>query len=178
MHGQQRATTGRHRALVCALALVALARTADGRVGARTARPSTRAPAQLPRRAACAALAAGALGALGARPEPASASYTMYKAASEARDQKIREGTWKQGIDLDDAAYQGVGARSDYEKKRALQYAIDSRSGKAGKFCAGQMSVVSPQMENLCVRYGVSKADMATQDIDQFGSAVQRRIDR
>jgi hypothetical protein len=107
-------------------------------------------------------------------PAPAWASYSLYKAASDERDAYIKEGKWKQGRDIDDAAFQGVAARSEAERIRALKYSRASKSGSAGKFCAGQTSNVSPMMENLCVRIGTSKADKATQYIDEFGSAQQR----
>mmetsp|Transcript_10504 Transcript_10504/g.35645 ORF Transcript_10504/g.35645 Transcript_10504/m.35645 type:complete len:167 (+) Transcript_10504:2330-2830(+) len=126
-------------------------------------------------RAAVVGLAA-AVAAAAAAP-PARASYTLYKAASDARDERVKEGTWKQGVDINDAYYQGMGARTEAEKIRRDRYASDAKQGKAGKFCAGQMSVVSPQMENICVRYGLSKADRATQYIDEFGNAQQPRKD-
>lgn len=113
-----------------------------------------------------------------ALPRSARASYTLYKAASDARDEKLRQGTWKQGKDIDDAVFQGMAARSDAERIRRDRYKMDVKKGNAGKFCAGQMSVVSPQMENICVRYGLSKADRATQYIDEFGNAQQDNTNR
>jgi hypothetical protein len=129
------------------------------------------------RRAAAGTLAALVLApaaSLVARPpDAAHASYRLYKAAADERDSMIQAGTWKQGRDVDDAAFQGAAARTEAERVRALKYSKAAKSGSAGKYCAGQTSTVSPMMENLCVRIGSSKADQATQTIDQFGSAQQ-----
>jgi len=137
--------------------------------------PDVGAGGALSRRTLAASLFAVALAPL----PPAQASYTLYKAAQDERDAKILEGSWqRQGRDIEDADYQGLGARNDAERSRALKYSRANKAGTAGKFCAGQTSTVSPMMENLCVRIGSTKADRATQLIDQFGSAQQPRPDR
>lgn len=123
---------------------------------------------------AAAVVGTGADGGFRLGPPAASASYTLYKAASDERSAMLKAGTWKQGRDIDDSEFQGMAARGDAEKLRALKYSRANKAGSAGKYCAGQTANVSPMMENICVRIGTSKADQATQYIDEFGSAQQR----
>lgn len=157
--------------------LIALLSTASARSGGKPA---------LSRRAVAASffavVVAGPLapttGGLRPGPPAARASYSLYKAASDERSAKLKEGTWKQGRDIDDASFQGLGARNEAEKLRAFKYSRANKAGNAGKFCAGQTSNVSPMMENICVRVGSTKADQATQIIDEFGSAQQANRNR
>lgn len=178
-----RSSRGRCAQGVAALLLAALAPLGAGGAGA----PLTGRAAPSRRAFAASLLAAAAAGPLaptawregGGRawapgPPAASASYTLYKAASDERTAMLQAGTWKQGFDIDDSEFQGRGARNEAEKIRAFKYKGEAKAGTAGKFCAGQTANVSPMMENLCVRIGTSKADRATQVIDEFGSAQQR----
>ena len=110
-------------------------------------------------------LAGGSLLAALALPaQPASASYAMYKAASDTMAERKASGDWKPGSDRATLA----SIQNDIAVKRPYS----KPSKYEGKYCAGQTSGVQPMLENICANIGISKADQANTQQDVVGNMV------
>jgi len=113
-----------------------------------------------------AALASAAAPAtlLGA-PQAADASYAMYAASKQSFDERKADKDWKPVATSDRASLAEI--QRDISKKRPRS---ELQLKKPPQYCAGQMSMVSPMMENRCVNIGISKADQANTRQDQYGN--------
>merc|ERR1719198_1254587 len=114
------------------------------------------------------AVAAGSLAAPSAllsAPRQARASYAMYQASQKSFDERKADKNWKPVATSDRDSLAQI--QRDIAKKRPRS---ELQMKKPPQYCAGQMSMVSPQMENMCANIGVPKADQANTRPDAFGN--------
>jgi len=102
-------------------------------------------------------------------PRPAHASYALYQASYDSYNDRKATG-------FVPVATNDIATLKDIQKdiaKRRPGFS-EKRARKGTQYCAGQMSAVSPMMENICgnidARIGISKADQSNTMVDQFGN--------
>jgi hypothetical protein len=98
-------------------------------------------------------------------PGSAEASYAMYAASQKSFDERKADKDWKPVATSDRATLAEI--QRDIARKRPRS---ELASKKAPQYCAGQMSMVSPMMENMCANIGTSKADQANTRKDTYGN--------
>jgi len=103
------------------------------------------------------------LAVLSAAPQPASASYALYKAAGDTMAERKASGDWKPGSDR--ATLSAI--QDDITRKRP---GSPNKMKKPPQYCAGQTSGVQPMLENICGNIGISKADQSNAQVDNFGN--------
>mmetsp|Transcript_135 Transcript_135/g.486 ORF Transcript_135/g.486 Transcript_135/m.486 type:complete len:144 (-) Transcript_135:708-1139(-) len=100
-----------------------------------------------------------------AAPHAAQASYAMYAASQKSFEERKADKNWKPVATSDRETLAQI--QADIAKKRPRSERL---AKKPPQYCAGQMSMVSPMMENMCANIGTSKADQANTKLDSYGN--------